>query len=156
MLNNKETPMNDTTNKCLCDCGVRATVPSETTVSRESRHDSKQLCNSERNLSDRDTRASTTFSGEASTAVPHVPDVRTITRPSKRSIDVTQTTGKKNRSIETAFESTRGRGRVRSFEGANRRKECAVLASFIPRATNTTGRAPYPGTCSNCASKHCR
>ena len=33
----------DTTNTCSCDCGVRATVPSETTVSRESKHDSKQL-----------------------------------------------------------------------------------------------------------------
>ena len=51
--------MHDTTNTSSCDCGV-ATVPSETTVSRESRHDSKQLCNSERHQSDRDTRASTT------------------------------------------------------------------------------------------------
>ena len=78
MLNNKDAPMNDTTNTCSCDCGVRATVPSETTVSRESRHDSKQLCNSERNQSDRDARASATFNGVVSAAVPHVPDVRTI------------------------------------------------------------------------------
>ena len=83
----EEAPMHDTTNMCSCDCGVRATVPSETTVSRESRHDSKQLCNSERNLSDRDTRASTTFSGVVSAAVPHVPDVRTITRFGKCSTD---------------------------------------------------------------------
>ena len=61
--------MHDTTNTCSCDCGVRATVPSETTVSRESRHDSKQLYNSERILSDGDTRASMTFIGVVSTAV---------------------------------------------------------------------------------------
>ena len=87
MLNNKEAPMHDTTNTCSCDCGVRATVPSGRTVSRESRHDSKQLYNSERIQSDGDTRASTTFTGVVSTAVPHVPDVRTITRFSKRSND---------------------------------------------------------------------
>ena len=40
-----------------------------------------------------------------STAVPHVPDVRTITRFSKRSID--QTTGKKNRSVETSHKQRR-------------------------------------------------
>ena len=34
VLNNKEAPMHDTTNTCSCDYG-------ETTVSRESRHDSK-------------------------------------------------------------------------------------------------------------------
>ena len=46
VLNNKEATTHDTTNTCSCDCGARATVPSETTVSRESTHDSKQLCNS--------------------------------------------------------------------------------------------------------------
>ena len=39
VLNNKEAPMHDTTNTCSCDCGVRATVSSVTTVSHESRHD---------------------------------------------------------------------------------------------------------------------
>ena len=96
VLNNKEAPTHHTTNTCSCDCEVRATVPSETTVSRESRHDSKQLCNSERNQSDRDTRASTTFNGVVRAAVPHVLDVRTISRFSKCSINQTQTTGKKN------------------------------------------------------------
>ena len=55
--------MHDTTNTCSCDCGVRATVPSETTVSRESKHDSKQLYNSERILSDRGTRGFFDFQG---------------------------------------------------------------------------------------------
>ena len=39
--------------------------------------------------------------------VPHVPDVGPITRFSKRSIDETQTTGKKNRSIETSHKQRR-------------------------------------------------
>ena len=72
VLNNEEAPMHDTTNTCSYDCEVRATVPSETTVSHESRHDSKQLYNSERIQSDGDTRASTTFTGVVSAAVPHV------------------------------------------------------------------------------------
>ena len=53
----------------------------------KSRHDSKQLDNSERNQSDPGTRASATSSGAASAAVPHVPDVRTIARFSKCSIN---------------------------------------------------------------------
>ena len=87
MPNNKEAPTHDTTNTCSYDCGVRATVLSETIVSRKSRHDSKQLYNSERNQSDRDMRASTTLNGAVSAAVPHVPDVRTITCFSKCSIN---------------------------------------------------------------------
>ena len=82
--------MHDATDTCSCDCGVRATVPSGRTVSRKSKHDSKQLRNSEQNQSDRDPRASATSSGKVSTAVPHVPDVRTITRFTKRSINKTQ------------------------------------------------------------------
>ena len=35
VLNKEEAPMHDTTNTCSCDCGVRATVPSGRTVSRE-------------------------------------------------------------------------------------------------------------------------
>ena len=31
----QEAPMHDTTNTCSCDWGVRATVPSETTLSRK-------------------------------------------------------------------------------------------------------------------------
>ena len=35
VLKNKVDPMHDTTNTCSCDGGVRATVPSETTLSRK-------------------------------------------------------------------------------------------------------------------------
>ena len=119
-------------------------MPSETTVSRESRHDSKQMYNSERNQSGRDTRASTSFSGVVSTAVPHVPDVRTITRFNKCSINKSQTKRKKNRSIQTSHEQngrvrvhTWARGRERSFEGTNRRKECVPDALLSHRVQQT-------------------
>ena len=39
VLNNEEAPMYDTTDTCSRDCGVHATVPTERTVSRKSRHD---------------------------------------------------------------------------------------------------------------------
>ena len=47
-----------------------------------------------------------------------------------------------------------------SYADQDRRNEqtdrvCAVYASFIPRATNTTGRAPYPGTGSVKAGNAC-
>ena len=68
MLNNEEAPMYDTTDTCLRDCGVHATVPTERTVSLKSRNDWKQLYNSEKNQCDRDTRSSTTFNGVVNAA----------------------------------------------------------------------------------------
>ena len=65
--------------------------------------------------SDRCTRASTTSSGVASTAVPHVPDVRTITRFSKCFNQQITNNRDEDRSIrqprnrKLAFECTRGR-----------------------------------------------
>ena len=110
----------------------------------------------QRILSDQGTRASTTFSGVVSTAVPHVPEVRTITRFSNCSINKAQTTGKKNRSIQTTHNQkarvrvhTWARGRERSFEGANRRKECVpkTLLSYSVREIFSNSESSNPRWC---------
>ena len=117
-------------------------MPSETTVLHESRHGLKQVYNLERNQSDRHTRASTTSNGVVSAAVPHVPEVTTIARFSKCSINKSPTTEKKNRRNQTGHKQrarvrvhTWARGRSRSFDGANRWKECTLHT-----ACNTHGR----------------